>query len=142
MPRSEALVKADKAREAGSKIGQGTLIFGDLDLFRPTLITIGSGCLIASHAMLLCHGYFDEWSSITVGDNCYIGWDALLLPGAVVGNNCVVGAKTVVTRAHPIEDWSLVVGNPARLIRKLNERPEDIERHRQFVEHMKKFIGL
>lgn len=142
MPRSEALVNADKARAVGASVGEGTLIFGELDLFRPNLITIGKGCLIASHAMLLCHGYFVEWSPIVVGDNCYIGWDALLLPGSVVGNNCVIGARTVVTRAHPIEEWSLVVGNPARLVRKLNERPEDIERHQQFVEHMKTFVGL
>jgi len=141
MSNNNPIIKASEARSRGAKIGDGTLIFGILDLDKPELITIGSGCLIASQAYLLCHGYSSEWNSIMIGDNCYIGWNALILPGSVIGNNCVVGARTVVTKAHSIPDWSLVVGNPPRIVRKLNENSKDLKRHQKFIEHMKQFKG-
>jgi len=143
--KSQALVNADIARAEGSKVGFGTLIFGRLDGgpgTHPELITIGKGCLIASEAVLLCHGYPNIWDSITIGDNCYIGFGALILPGAVIGSNCVIGARAVVSHAHPFPDWSLIVGNPARVKRSLNELPRDIERHKIFTDHMKIFEGM
>jgi len=145
MSKSQAIINADNARAEGSKIGTGTLIFGRLDIgpgTRPELITIGTCTMIASEAVVLCHGYPLDWLPVTIGDNCYIGYGAFICPGAVIGNNCVIGARTVVTKAHPIPDNSLVVGNPAKVVRKLNELPRDIERHELFVNHMKQFIGL
>jgi maltose O-acetyltransferase len=55
---------------------------------------------------------------ITVGDDCWIGGNAIICPGVTIGNRCVIGAGAVVTKDIP--DDSLAVGNPAVVIRKLN----------------------
>jgi maltose O-acetyltransferase len=55
---------------------------------------------------------------ITIGDDCWIGGNTIILPGINIGNCCVIGAGSVVTKNIP--DNSLAVGNPAKVIRKLN----------------------
>lgn len=56
---------------------------------------------------------------ITIGDDCWIGGGAIICPGVTIGNRCVIGAGAVVTKNIP--DDSLAVGNPARIIKKLDE---------------------
>jgi len=56
---------------------------------------------------------------ITIGDDCWIGGNAIICPGITIGNGCVIGAGSVVTKDVP--DNSLAVGNPAKVIRKLNQ---------------------
>ncbi len=55
---------------------------------------------------------------VTIGNDCWIGGNAIICPGVTIGNGCVIGAGAVVTKDIP--DNSLAVGNPARVIRKLN----------------------
>ena len=54
---------------------------------------------------------------ITIGNDCWIGGNAIILPGVKIGNGCTIGAGSVVTKDIP--DNSLAVGNPARVIKKL-----------------------
>lgn len=54
---------------------------------------------------------------IKIGKNCFIGCNAIILKGTVLGDGCVVGAGAVV--AGKFEDNSVIAGNPARVIRKL-----------------------
>lgn len=113
-----ALGAAEKERAKGVHIGEGALLFGTLDSSaHPELITIGKCTLIASNATVLCHGSVESWLPVKIGDYCYIGWGALILPGAVIGNNCVIGARAVVPRARPIPDNAVAVGNPARVVK-------------------------
>ena len=56
---------------------------------------------------------------ITIGNDCWIGGNTIICPGITIGNGCVIGAGSVVTKDIP--DNSLAVGNPAKVIRKLNE---------------------
>lgn len=53
---------------------------------------------------------------ITVGHDCWIGRDAMVLPGARLGNGVIVGARAVVSGDVP--DYAVVAGNPARVIRR------------------------
>lgn len=129
-----ALEAAQKAREKGVSIGDGSLLFGALDSVRPELITIGKRTLIASKATILCHGSIEGWLPVKIGDNCHIGWGALILPGSVVGDNCVIGGRAVVTKAHPIPDNSVAVGNPAKVVKQRD--PEELE---GFIEHMNRW---
>lgn len=56
---------------------------------------------------------------IKVGNDCFIGCNALILKGTVLGNGCVVGAGAIVK--GKFEDNCIIVGNPARVIKKLRE---------------------
>lgn len=52
---------------------------------------------------------------VVIGENCFIGCNALILKGTQLGNNCVVGAGAVVS--GKFEDNCVIAGNPAKVIR-------------------------
>ncbi len=56
---------------------------------------------------------------ITIGDNCWIAANVTICDGVKIGNGCVIGAGSVVTRDIP--DNSLAVGNPCRVLRQITE---------------------
>jgi acetyltransferase-like isoleucine patch superfamily enzyme len=58
---------------------------------------------------------------IRIGDGCWIGARAIILPGVTLGRRVLVAAGAVVTRDVP--DDSLVAGNPARVVRSLEYPP-------------------
>jgi acetyltransferase-like isoleucine patch superfamily enzyme len=59
---------------------------------------------------------------VVVGDNVWIGFDSVVLPGVTIGTGSVIGARSVV--ADDIPPYSVAVGNPARVVSRLAE-PED-----------------
>lgn len=59
----------------------------------------------------------ESGSPITIGNDCWIGGGAIILPGVTIGDRCVIGAGSVVTKDIPSD--SLAVGNPAKVIRKI-----------------------
>lgn len=54
---------------------------------------------------------------VIIGKNCFIGCNALILKGTVLGDGCVVGAGAVVS--GQFEPGSVIVGNPARCMKKI-----------------------
>ena len=56
---------------------------------------------------------------IKIGDNCWFGSNVTVIGGVTIGNGCVIGAGSVVTRDIP--DNSLAVGNPCRVVREITE---------------------
>ena len=54
---------------------------------------------------------------ITIGNNVWIGAQTCVLPGVTIGDNCVIGAGSVVNKDIPAN--SLAVGNPCRVIRQI-----------------------
>ena len=54
---------------------------------------------------------------IEIGNNVWIGGNVVVLPGVKIGDNCVIGAGSVVTKDVP--DNSVAVGNPCKVIKKL-----------------------
>jgi maltose O-acetyltransferase len=58
---------------------------------------------------------YNEFKTIEVGDNVWIGTRVIVLPGRTIGKDAVIGAGSVVTKDVP--DYAVVAGNPARIIR-------------------------
>ena len=79
-------------------------------------VTLGAGCSVGHGAIL--HG-------CTVGDNCVIGMGAIILDGAVIGENCLVGAGALVTGKMNAPAGSLILGNPAQVVRPLTQAQID-----------------
>jgi len=75
-------------------------------------LTLGHHVSVGHHAML--HG-------CTIGDESLIGINSVVLNGATIGAHCLVGANTLVTEGKSIPDYSLVVGSPGRIIRRVTE---------------------
>lgn len=141
---SQSLVSAHVVFEkpaAVLSVGDRTFIGGKSLFSICESLTIGSdvmiswGCTIAdhdSHSLDFRHraddvvnwlGGHKDWTHVAkapvvVGNKVWIGFNCSLLKGVTVGEGAVVAANSNVTRDVP--PWSLVAGNPARVIRQLD----------------------
>ena len=57
-----------------------------------------------------------------IGDEVLVGMGAVILDGAVIGKQSIIGAKALVTQGMKIPSGSLVLGAPAKVVRKLTEK--------------------
>lgn len=98
-------------------------------------IVLKKDTLIASHVAVVSenHGANPEigvkygkqplsGKPTTIGKNCWIGEKVMIMPGVEIGDWCVIGAGSVVTKSIPA--YSMAVGNPARVIKQY-----DFEKH-------------
>lgn len=86
-------------------------------------ITIGQGTYIAPNVGIITtnHDIIDpskhvKGKDVTIGENCWIGMNAVILPGVTLGNHTTVGAGAVVTHSFP-EGHCVIAGNPAKIIK-------------------------
>lgn len=93
-----------------------------LDKLNPAGIHIGPGSLIASGTIILAHEHIFVkpdgsyyMKDTYIGSNCFIGIRSLICPGVHIGNQCVVGGGSVVTK--DISDNCMAVGVPAKVIK-------------------------
>ena len=108
-------------------IGADTHIGGNGIVSGLGTVTIGQGCAISSgvqiysitHDILKCASepVIDSVvkKPVTIGDDVWIGANAVILPGVTVGSHAIVGAGAVVTK--DVEPWMIVTGVPARPVR-------------------------
>ena len=73
-------------------------------------VTIGHGAIV--------HG-------CTVGDRVLIGMGSIILDGAVIEEDCIIGAGALVTQNKLIPAGSMVYGNPAKIVRQLTEEEKE-----------------
>jgi len=62
----------------------------------------------------------------TVGDETLVGMGAIIMDGAVIGPRCVIGAGALVTKGMMVPEGSLVLGSPARVVRKLSAEEQQL----------------
>ena len=79
-------------------------------------VHIGAESYVASGAIVFTHDYCRNIHTNTyIGKRCFIGANAIIMPGVTIGDECVVGAGAIVTKSIPSN--SMVAGNPARIIK-------------------------
>jgi len=98
----------------------------DADVFIGDNTLIGPNCTIATAEHLISprirshHLQYNR--SIHIGNNVWIGAGAIILSGVTIGDNSIVGAGSIVNK--DVEPNTIVVGNPARVLRKITEEDD------------------
>lgn len=117
------------ARSIGVKVGRNCRLISVSFSTEPYLITLGdhvsaTATRFETHdggiwVLRDEHPEIDIVKPITVGNNVFIGYGSVIMPGVKIGNNVVVGAYSVVTKDIP--DNSVVAGIPAKLIKSIDD---------------------
>lgn len=107
------------------RIGNNVLIAPNVQIYTATHPVEFSERLVPTLLATGCVSYVRHTYAlpVTIEDGCWIGGGVVILPGVTIGRGSVVAAGSVVIRDVPAN--SLVVGNPGRVIRKLNESQEN-----------------
>lgn len=92
-------------------------------------VTIGNNVMFAPNVSLFTAGHpihseprnegIEYAFPITIGDNVWIGGNVVVNPGVSIGENCVIGSGSVVTKDIPAN--SIAVGNPCRVINEITD---------------------
>lgn len=112
-------------RRKGMRIGDDCLLYTMSFSTEPFLIEIGNHVAIANNTLFLTHdgGIWcfrhelenaDVFGKIKIGNNVFIGSNCTLLPNTEVGDNCIVGAGSVLRGKFP--ENSVIAGNPAKVV--------------------------
>lgn len=120
----------------GVKIGDNIYFHGgvntvSIDITRPSLVTIGSNISFNKNFTLLTHdwgGYvlrnrYKEFipssGKVKIGNNIVFGRNVTVLKGVTIGDNCIIGLNSVITKDIPAN--SVAVGAPARVVSTLED---------------------
>ena len=125
-----AVVLGDVTLGAHSSVWYGAVLRGDINR-----IVVGHHSNIQDNAVLhLAHKLpciLGNWVTVghgaivhasTVGDEVLVGMGAVILDGAVIGKQTIIGAKSLVKQGMKIPSGSLVLGAPARVARRLTRK--------------------
>lgn len=123
----------------GAKIGKHTYIGPNVYLdvsHKPGKIQIGENCYITRNTSILVHsdafigGPLNKFinfkggeriiKNVTIGNNVFIGFHCVILPGVKIGDNAVVGAMTLVNKDIP--DGAIVGGVPMKILGSVDDK--------------------
>ena len=92
-------------------------------------VEIGDGCVLSEHVYVsdIAHGLnpdaglimkqpLESKGSVRIGKHVFIGYGCSVLPGVTLGDHCIVGTRSTVTRSFPA--YSMVAGSPAKLVKR------------------------
>lgn len=121
-------VNIEKGARFDSRTSLGDNSGIGVNAFLSPCVTIGNDVMMGPDCVILTsnHGFdnlempmwkqpFTETKPVVIEDNVWIGARVIILPGVHVGTGSIIGAGSVVT--HDVEPYSIVGGNPAKLIR-------------------------
>lgn len=102
-------------------ISNNVLIASNVQIYTTTHPVNISDRLLDNWSYNNPHAFFNTYSlPVTIEDNVWIGGGVIILPGVTIGKNSVIGAGSVVNKSIPPN--SLAVGNPCKVIRKINNK--------------------
>lgn len=132
----------DYLRSCGCEVGHDVYFTSPqtacVDTTRPLLVTIGDNCTFLENFLLLTHDrvsrcfgrvyheFLPSSGAVTIGNNVYFTRNCTVLKDVTIGDNCIIGFGSVVTRDIPAN--SVAVGSPARVICTLEEYYEKRKR--------------
>ncbi|WP_461789346.1 acyltransferase [Pedobacter sp.] len=106
-------------------------------------IVIGDYCIFGNKCSFICSDHIFNTpllpyaltgnsfeKAIKIGVNCWLGHDVCILGNVTIGHGCVIGAKTLITKDIP--PFSMVVGNPAKIIKTFNFQKDTWEEGANF----------
>jgi acetyltransferase-like isoleucine patch superfamily enzyme len=117
---------AEIAKDLGVKVGKGCRFYGVHWGNEPFLIEIGNNVLLSAGVHFINHDsavyvfrheekdIVNNYGKIKIGDNSFIGVEALIMPNVQIGKNCIVAAGAVVFNSFT--DDCVIMGNPAKVI--------------------------
>ena len=101
------------------RLGDLVMLSDEVVIRAAAPIEVGARCVISQYCMLLTEARNPEQSDhppmrgpITVGDDCWIATDSVVLPGSTLESGVVVGARGLVDGR--LEAWHIATGEPAR----------------------------
>lgn len=113
----------------GIKLGENVFINYNATILDAGNVTVGAHTKIGPNCQLVTPNHPIDYklrrnpvetaSPINIGEDCWLGTGVIVCPGVTIGDRCVIGAGSVVVKDIPSD--SLAVGNPAKVIRRLNE---------------------
>lgn len=105
-------------RLAGLKVGKTALIPGTELIYDPYVTEIGEGTLLGGYVKIAGHLVEEKLvvKKVRIGNNCIIGADSLIFPGAVIEDDVIVGAKSLVTKDQVLQKGRIYGGIPAKEI--------------------------
>lgn len=83
-----------------------------IHMFPGTSLRLKKGAHVGHGAII--HG-------ATLGENCLIGMNSVIMDDAIIGDECIIGALSFVPAKMEIPRRSLVVGNPAKIIKEVSD---------------------
>lgn len=102
-----------------------------IDTMRPSLVEIGDNVDMNKNFTIMAHDFshrvllqlYGEFLSssgpVTIGSNIYFGTDVTVLKGVTIGDNCIIGAGSIVSKSIPPN--SVAAGVPCRVICSIDE---------------------
>ncbi|KAL1613012.1 hypothetical protein SLS60_001244 [Paraconiothyrium brasiliense] len=118
----------------GCNISIGNRFYANFNLtiLDCSLVTIGERVMFGPNVSIFAATHETEVESrrqdieygrpVVIGDDCWIGGHVVILPGVTIGKGVTVAASSVVTKDIP--DWSVVMGSPAKVVKKVTPVPD------------------
>lgn len=106
---------------AGLKIGENSRLTGDVFLFQPNLIEIGKNSLIGGYVRISAHVIEKDKliiKKVKIGNKCMIGADSYILPGAIIEDDVILCARSLVLKDQVLKKGRMYGGIPAKEIKK------------------------
>jgi acetyltransferase-like isoleucine patch superfamily enzyme len=118
----------------GCNISLGERFYANFNLtiLDCSLVKIGDRCMFGPNVSIFAATHETEVQSrreeveygrpVTIGNDCWIGGHVVILPGVTIGKGVTVAASSVVTK--DVEDWCVVMGSPARVVKRVEAVPD------------------